>query len=47
MDNAIILYTKLIELDPENRVFNSTIYANRALCICIVIDRFAEEKKIR
>jgi DnaJ homolog subfamily C member 7 len=29
---AIELYTKLIELDPKNKNFNSTIHANRALC---------------
>jgi tetratricopeptide (TPR) repeat protein len=31
-DGAIFLYTKLLELDSGNKVFNSTIYANRALC---------------
>lgn len=36
MDCAILLYTKLIELDPENKFFNSTIYANRALCNIIL-----------
>jgi DnaJ family protein C protein 7 len=29
---AIELYTKLLEIDPNNKNFNSTIYANRALC---------------
>jgi DnaJ family protein C protein 7 len=29
---AIEAYTKLLELDPDNNNFNSTIYANRALC---------------
>lgn len=29
---AIEEYTKLIEIDPDNRTFNSTIIANRALC---------------
>jgi DnaJ homolog subfamily C member 7 len=29
---AIEQYTKLLEIDPNNRNFNSTIYANRALC---------------
>lgn len=29
---AIEAYTKLIEIDPTNKIFNSTIYANRALC---------------
>jgi DnaJ family protein C protein 7 len=29
---AIDAYTKLLELDPKNKNFNSTIYANRALC---------------
>jgi len=29
---AIELYTKLLELDPKNNSFNSTIYSNRALC---------------
>jgi len=32
-DQAMKLYTDLIELDPENKSFNSTIYANRALCL--------------
>jgi tetratricopeptide (TPR) repeat protein len=32
-DQAIKLYTDLIELDPENKSFNSTIYANRSLCL--------------
>jgi stress-induced-phosphoprotein 1 len=31
-DGAIFLYTKLLELDHNNKVFNSTILANRALC---------------
>ncbi len=30
--DAIDLYTKLLEIDPSNRNFNSTIHANRALC---------------
>jgi len=29
---ASSLYTKLLELDPENKNFNATILANRALC---------------
>jgi DnaJ family protein C protein 7 len=29
---AIDAYTYLLELDPKNKNFNSTIYANRALC---------------
>lgn len=29
---AIEMYTKLLDLDPDNRVFNATIVANRALC---------------
>jgi DnaJ family protein C protein 7 len=29
---AIEKYTNLLELDPKNKCFNSTIYANRALC---------------
>ena len=29
---AIKEYTKLLEFDPENKMFNSTILANRALC---------------
>jgi len=29
---AIGLYTKLLDLDTNNNYFNSTIYANRALC---------------
>ena len=29
---AIELYTKLLEIDPSNKNFNSTIHANRALC---------------
>lgn len=29
---AIEEYTKLLEIDPDNRNFNSTIFANRALC---------------
>ncbi len=31
-DGAIDMYTKLLELDTNNYIFNSTIYANRALC---------------
>jgi len=31
-DNAINLYTKLLELDTNNKNFNSIILANRALC---------------
>jgi len=31
-DEAIEAYTKLLEFDPENKMFNSTILANRALC---------------
>jgi tetratricopeptide (TPR) repeat protein len=31
-EGAIELYTKLLELDTNNNFFNSTIYANRALC---------------
>lgn len=31
-DNAIILYNKLLELDTNNKKFNSIILANRALC---------------
>jgi DnaJ family protein C protein 7 len=31
-EEAIELYTKLLELDPDNRNFNATIVANRALC---------------
>jgi tetratricopeptide (TPR) repeat protein len=27
------MYTKLLELDTNNNTFNSTIYANRALCL--------------
>jgi len=30
--DAIEQYSKLLEIDPNNRSFNSTIYANRALC---------------
>ena len=30
--NAIDAYTSLLELDPDNKEFNSTIIANRALC---------------
>lgn len=29
---AIELYSKLLELDPKNKNFNSLIYSNRALC---------------
>ncbi len=29
---AIEAYTKLLEFDPENKMFNSMIIANRALC---------------
>jgi DnaJ family protein C protein 7 len=29
---AIESYNKLLELDPKNKSFNSTIYANKALC---------------
>jgi len=29
---AIDAYSKLLEIDPENKLFNSTIYANRGLC---------------
>jgi len=32
-DEAIEAYSKLLEFDPENKMFNSTIVANRALCI--------------
>lgn len=32
LDEAIEAYTKLVDIDPKNRIFNSTIYANRALC---------------
>jgi DnaJ family protein C protein 7 len=31
-DGAIFLYTELLGLDSGNKVFNSTILANRALC---------------
>lgn len=31
-EEAIEQYTTLLELDPSNSNFNSTIYANRALC---------------
>jgi len=31
-DEAIETYTKLLEFDPENKMFNSMIIANRALC---------------
>ncbi len=31
-DGAIHLYTKLLDIDSNNKIFNSTIYANRALC---------------
>ena len=31
-DEAIVEYTKLLEYDPENKMFNCTILANRALC---------------
>jgi len=31
-DTAIQLYTKLLEVDTNNKTFNSTILANRALC---------------
>jgi DnaJ family protein C protein 7 len=31
-DEAIELYTKLLEVDPTNKNFNSIILANRALC---------------
>lgn len=31
-NEAINAYTKLMEFDPKNKIFNSTIIANRALC---------------
>lgn len=31
-EKAIEAYSKLLELDPKNKIFNSTIIANRALC---------------
>lgn len=31
-EEAIKEYTKLLDLDPQNKIFNSTIIANRALC---------------
>jgi len=31
--NALEAYTKLLEIDPDNKNFNSTILANRALCL--------------
>lgn len=31
-DEAIITYGHLLEIDPKNKIFNSTIIANRALC---------------
>lgn len=31
-EEAITAYSKLLEFDPKNKIFNSTIYANRALC---------------
>ena len=35
-EEAIKEYTKLLEIDPQNKVFNSTIIANRALCKLII-----------
>ncbi len=32
-DGAINLYTKLLEIDSSNKSFESTILANRALCL--------------
>jgi DnaJ family protein C protein 7 len=32
LDEAIEAYTKVLEFDPENKMFNSQILANRALC---------------
>jgi DnaJ homolog subfamily C member 7 len=31
-DEAINYYTKILTLDPSNKIFNATIYNNRALC---------------
>jgi len=31
-NEAIVAYTTLLEIDPHNKAFNSTIIANRALC---------------
>jgi DnaJ family protein C protein 7 len=32
-DEAINMYTKILDIDPNNKIFNSTIHANRALCL--------------
>jgi DnaJ family protein C protein 7 len=32
-DEAINYYTKILNLDPSNKIFNATIYNNRALCL--------------
>lgn len=36
-NDAITAYTTILEIDPHNKIFNSTIIANRALCksLCI------------
>jgi DnaJ family protein C protein 7 len=31
-DQAINCYSKILSLDPNNKIFNATIYGNRALC---------------
>ena len=31
-DEAINSYSKILSLDPNNKIFNATIYGNRALC---------------
>jgi DnaJ family protein C protein 7 len=31
-EKALELYTELLNVDPDNRNFNSTIYTNRSLC---------------
>lgn len=42
-DEALTLYGELLELDPDNRIFNSTILANRALCK-FIYSRLSETK---
>lgn len=32
-DKAIEMYTKILEIDQNNKIFNATIYGNRALCL--------------
>lgn len=31
-DEALKLYNELTEIDPNNKIFNATIFANKALC---------------